>query len=136
MSRVAPGGRDATSKARSVLMGAVRTLLIARRFVLIGAAVIASGACGDPPEPRRRDVPAVVWRAAPALPAPVTNNAVAAVETRQGVSVFSFLGMDETKTWSGATNAAYRWDVNTDAWREIPSVPGPGRLAATAQVVD
>jgi len=77
-----------------------------------------------------------VWRAAPALPAPVTNNAVAAVETAEGVSVFSFLGMDGTKTWSGVTNAAYRWDVGTDAWREIAPVPGVGRLASTAQVVD
>jgi N-acetylneuraminic acid mutarotase len=58
------------------------------------------------------------------------------VETDDGVAVFSFLGMDSTKVWSGVTNAAYRWDVGSPGeWRSIEHVPGPGRLAATAQVV-
>jgi N-acetylneuraminic acid mutarotase len=65
----------------------------------------------------------------------VTNNAVAAVETPAGVSVFSFLGLGESKTPAGVTNSTYRWDVGTDAWREIAPVPGAGRLASTAQVI-
>ncbi len=77
-----------------------------------------------------------VWRIGPDLPQPITNNAVAAVEIDGVVSVFTFLGIDSTKVWSGATNVAYRWELGSDAWREIESVPGPGRLAATAQVVD
>lgn len=57
-----------------------------------------------------------------------------AVAGPAGVVVLSFLGIDSTKAWSGVTNAAYRWDFGSDdVWREIESVPGPGRLAATVQ---
>lgn len=77
-----------------------------------------------------------VWHEGPRLPQPITNNAVAAVEVEGRVSVFTFLGLDSTKVWSGVTNVAYRWDVGDESWREIPPVPGPGRLASTAQVVD
>jgi hypothetical protein len=77
-----------------------------------------------------------VWTAGPPLPAAVSNNAVAAAATPDGVSVFSFLGMDSTKVWSGATTAAYRWDVGSgNGWRELAPLPGPGRLAATAQAM-
>ena len=76
-----------------------------------------------------------VWHDGPRLPQPITNNAVAAVTIDGVTSVFSFLGLDSTKAWSGVTNAAYRWDVGTEAWREIEPVPGSGRLASTAQVV-
>jgi hypothetical protein len=96
----------------------------------------AAAACSAPKVPEREEPPAVVWKAGPPLPVPVTNNAVAAVATDAGVAVFSFLGLDATKLWSGATNAAYRWDVGSpEGWRPVESVPGPGRLGATAQVV-
>jgi len=71
----------------------------------------------------------------PALPRPITNNAVAAVETPEGTAVFSFLGLDDSKQWDGITPAAFRWDTGDVAWREIDPVPGGGRLAATAQAV-
>ena len=101
--------------------------------VLLGLTTVA---CGAPPVPERDEPPAVVWKAGPPLPAPVTDNAVAAVDTEGGVAVFSFLGLDSTKAWSGATNAAYRWDVGSpEGWRPVGPVPSPGRLAATAQVV-
>jgi len=75
------------------------------------------------------------WQEAPPLPDPVSNNAVAAVETADGASVFSFLGIDSTRAWDGVVNAAYRWTVSADVWTEVAPVPGPGRLAATAQAV-
>ncbi|MGD8322184.1 MAG: kelch repeat-containing protein [Gemmatimonadota bacterium] len=97
--------------------------------------LLVAWGCG-PSVPERDDADAVIWASGPPLPSPVTNNAVAAVRTDSGVSVFSFLGMDSTKAWGGVTGAAYRWDVGTDGgWRTVPSVPGPGRLAATAQAV-
>ncbi len=106
--------------------------LLAAPF-LLGALLVAG--CGSE-EPARPEAPAVVWRAGPPLPQPVTNNAVAAVETPAGVSVFSFMGLDSTKTWRGVTDATYRWDVDSGlGWREVTAVPGPGRLASTAQVV-
>lgn len=76
-----------------------------------------------------------VWTAAPDLPVPVTNNAVAAWSDGGRTMVFSFLGLDPTKQWDGVTNRAFAWTVGDSAWVEIASVPGPGRLAGTAQVV-
>ena len=77
-----------------------------------------------------------IWTEGPPLPQPTTNNAVAAVTVDDDVAVFSFLGLDSTKIWSGVHSRSYRWDTSDPAWREIESVPGPGRLASTAQVVD
>jgi len=105
-----------------------RTVL--RSLTLLG--VVAASTCSPAREDRPRTSP---WNAGPSLPQPITNNAVAAVESDGRVSVFSFLGLDSTKVWSGVTNAAYRWDVGDDAWREIDPVPGPGRLASTAHTV-
>jgi N-acetylneuraminic acid mutarotase len=79
--------------------------------------------------------PSPVWKAGPSLPQPITNNAVAAVEIDGRVSVFTFAGMDSTKVWRGVTNVVYRWDTGDADWRAIEPLPGPGRLASTAQVV-
>ena len=75
------------------------------------------------------------WQAAPPLPRPVSNNAVAAVATSHGPAVFSFLGLDSTVRWNGVVNWTFRWNAGEQSWREIAPVPGPGRLAATAQAV-
>lgn len=107
-----------------------------RRAAGILALALLGAGCGAPPVPERDDATAVVWTAGPPLPAPVTNNAVVALERDGVLSVFSFLGMDSTKVWSGVTNAAYRWDVgSSEGWQVVEPVPGPGRLASTAQVV-
>ena len=71
----------------------------------------------------------------PPLPAPIANNAVAAVRGSAGWTLLSTLGIDSTKIWSGVTTTSYRWDEGAPAWREIAPPPGPGRLAATAQTV-
>ena len=106
-----------------------------RVSILAGLTTLAGCGVGDGP-PASREVRAEVWREGPRLPAPVANNAVAAVSGQGGISVLSFLGIDSTKVWSGVTNAAYRWDFGGDeGWREIEPLPGPGRLAATVQVV-
>ncbi len=76
-----------------------------------------------------------VWREVPSLPVRRANNAVAAMETMRGPALFSFLGLDSTKRWSGVRNDAYRWNMRSTTWQRIAAVPGPGRLAATAQVV-
>lgn len=113
------------------------------RFALsaLSAAVLVTSACGDASNGETRTTTIAPddsqrWIAGPSLPQPTTNNAVAAVDIDGRVSVFSFLGLDSTKIWSGVTNVAYRWDVGDDAWRAIEPVPGPGRLASTAQAVD
>jgi len=110
----------------------------------VAVALIVTWGCGprdDAPEeaggaPGALEASAPVWQEGPRLPGPVGNNGVAAMAGPDGVTVLSFLGIDSTKTWSGVTSAAYRWDHGrTDAWREIEPVPGPGRLAPTVEVV-
>ena len=50
--------------------------------------------------------------------------------------IFSFLGIDTTRLWSGITRDAFAFDDASKRWRTLRKVPGPmGRLAATAQVV-
>ena len=78
---------------------------------------------------------AQLWTAAPALPVPVANNAVAAVTVDGRAVVYSFLGIDSTKRPSGVTSRSFKWSVGGTAWRPVPPPPGPGRLAATAQPV-
>ena len=68
-----------------------------------------------------------VWQSGPGLPQPLSNNAVAAVTIDGRTSVFTFGGIDSTRSWSGVTDAAYRWDVGTDRWEAIDPLPGPGR---------
>ncbi len=75
------------------------------------------------------------WSAAPQLPIPIANNAVVGVHTSSGPAVFSFLGLDSTKRWDGIHSRSFRWNVGDSQWNEIPPVPGPGRLASTAQAV-
>lgn len=94
------------------------------------------GACAPETAPGPLDAAADVWQEGPELPEPIANQAVAAVEVAGRVAVFSFLGIDSTKVWSGVTNRAFRWDMGDDAWRVIDPVPGPGRLAPTTVVVD
>lgn len=65
----------------------------------------------------------------------MANNAVAAQVVDGRSEVYSFLGIDSTLIWSGVGSWAYRWYVDEAHWEELPPVPGPGRLAATAQTV-
>ena len=72
----------------------------------------------------------------PPLPVPVANAAVASGTIDGTVWVFSALGIDSTKRWSGITRRAHAWNSATGVWRALPDVPGRvGRLASTAQVV-
>jgi N-acetylneuraminic acid mutarotase len=72
----------------------------------------------------------------PALPDAVTNNAVASGQVGRNWWIFSALGVDRTKRWSGITTRAAGWNSVTRRWERLPDVPGDrGRLAATAQVV-
>lgn len=74
--------------------------------------------------------------AQPALPQPVANNAVAAGRVGGEWWVFSALGIDSSKRFSGITRRAYAWREGAPEWTPLPDVPGRvGRLAATAQVV-
>lgn len=74
-----------------------------------------------------------VWQAGPDLPEPIANNAVAALEVDGQTHVYTFMGLDSTKLWSGVHARGYEWVVGEGGWSPLPAVPGPGRLAGTAQ---
>jgi N-acetylneuraminic acid mutarotase len=77
---------------------------------------------------------AVAWSGAAPLPVPTSNNAVAAVQVDGADLVFSFLGLDSTRVYSGIHDRSFRYDVARDEWTEIAG-PGVGRIAGTAQAV-
>ncbi len=78
-----------------------------------------------------------IWTEGAPLPVAVTNNATVGMETDSGPFLFSFAGLDTSRTWSGVHSRAFSLDLGREPreWQEIPPVPGPGRLAATAQAV-
>ena len=71
------------------------------------------------------------------LPEPVTNNAVAAARVADEWYVYSFTGLDSTKSCAGDHLRAYRYRVSADTWEALPDVPDPsgGKIAAAASVV-
>lgn len=72
-----------------------------------------------------------------ALPAPVSNNAVARVTVDGEERLYSFLGLGAGKGWQHITRAAYAWSPTQGRWRELAPVPvSQGRLASVAAVAD
>lgn len=83
-----------------------------------------------------RVVSADDWQDHAPLPTPVSNNAVTTHVIDDTCFVYTFLGIDETKIWSGLTQYAARLNTVTDQWEELPPVPGAvGRIAAAAATV-
>jgi N-acetylneuraminic acid mutarotase len=69
----------------------------------------------------------------PALPQPVSNNAVTLVSTTQGDYLYSFLGLGSGKTWRDISSGAAVLNPGATTWTELEPVPGAvGRLAASA----
>jgi N-acetylneuraminic acid mutarotase len=67
----------------------------------------------------------------PPMPAAVSGNAVASL--RDGLEIFSFMGVGPRKTWDDVTNQVYVLDLAHAKWREGRTVPGvSGRLGAAA----
>jgi N-acetylneuraminic acid mutarotase len=67
----------------------------------------------------------------PAMPIAVSGNAVATV--RNGLEIFSLMGVGPRKTWDDITNRVYSLDLAHPKWREGRTVPGVvGRVNAAA----
>ena len=66
----------------------------------------------------------------------MSNNAVAIVDDGERFRLYSFAGLLKGKTWRDVTNRAFEYDSDSQKWREMASLPGPGRLASTAQTVN
>ena len=67
----------------------------------------------------------------PPMPTAVSNNAVASL--KNGIEVYSFMGVGPKKTWDDITNKMYVLRFKSGKWTEGRAVPGvAGRLAASA----
>ena len=105
-------------------------LRVSRSTAALALAVLV--ACA-PPDGDPADTAPGVWTPLAPLPVPVANNAVASLPLPGGTRLFSFLGLDSTKTRAGITRRAFSYDAGSNEWGEIRAVPGPaGRLAAAA----
>lgn len=73
------------------------------------------------------------------MPEPVANNAVVSAMCGDTLCVYSFCGIDETKTPAGIHLKAWRYSTETQLWTQLPDVPddtGNGKIAAGASVVN
>src|ERR1700686_1961969 len=65
----------------------------------------------------------------PSMPAAVSGNAVASI--KDGLEIFSFMGVGPRKTWDDVTNQVYVMDLAHPKWHEGRTVPGVvGRVGA------
>ncbi len=71
-----------------------------------------------------------------ALPEPVTNNAVAALEKDGRIMMYSFYGLDSTKRASGVHNKIFRIDPTSGESLNVGTLPDLGRLASSASVIN
>jgi len=71
------------------------------------------------------------------LPEPVSNNAVASVELNGKWYVYSFSGIDTSKTYDGIHAKVFRYDVEADSWSQLEDLPGnQPRIAAGASTIN
>jgi len=71
----------------------------------------------------------------PALPEPVSNNAVALVPSERGVTLYSMQGLSSGRGWTDIHNHAWKLAPGQERWQAIEDVPGDrGRLAGAAAV--
>ncbi len=67
----------------------------------------------------------------PPMPAAVANNAVASL--KNGIEIYSLMGVGPKKTWDDITNKMYVLRLSSKKWMEGRAVPGvAGRLGASA----
>lgn len=97
-------------------------------MIRVGALLLLYFICMTP-------LAAQYWRVIEQRPMPerVANNAV--VEGRIGGKdyIYSFAGIDSTKTRQGIHLRSYRYDVEADLWESIPPLPDTlGKIAAGA----
>lgn len=70
------------------------------------------------------------------VPEPLSNNAVTAYLDDTERFVYTFGGIDTTKTPSGIHNRCYKYNAAFDTWISIPNLPqSPTRIAAAASTI-
>ena len=72
------------------------------------------------------------------LPEPVSNNAIALAKVNGKEFIYSFGGIDSTKTPEGIHLRSYRYSIEDDNWERIDDLPDAlgGKIAAAASTVN
>lgn len=71
------------------------------------------------------------------LPEAISNNAVTGYEDSTGKYVYSFGGIDSTKSSSGIHNRCYKYNATLDTWIPLPDLPqSPTRIASSASTIN
>ncbi|SMO84721.1 Kelch repeat-containing protein [Gracilimonas mengyeensis] len=103
-----------------------------KRILLLLSFLIVAVAC----EQTSQQV-SLTWSEEEPLPKAISNNAVAAAQVDGDWFLYSFLGLEEGKTFDDISHYAARYDVSAGVWQKIPGVPDSvGRLASTAEYVN
>ncbi len=73
------------------------------------------------------------WGETTPLPQKLSNNAVATLQLGDTTYLFSMMGIDTSKIFSGITRHAFRLNLVSGQWQALADIPGPqGRIAAAA----
>lgn len=76
------------------------------------------------------------WTELNPMPFATSNNAVCGIEVNGSEQVFSFGGIDTSKVYSGIHKRCFRYEVATDVWTEIDTLPdGQSKIASSASAV-
>lgn len=77
------------------------------------------------------------WTELSAMPKRISNNAVVEGFVGNNAFVYSFSGIDSTKTHQGINLGSYKYDVQNDTWTTIAPLPDTmGKVAAGASFVN
>ncbi len=77
------------------------------------------------------------WTELSNMPKRVSNNAVVEGFVGNNAYVYSFSGIDSTKTQGGINLGSYKYDVQNDEWETIPALPDTmGKIAVGASYVN
>ena len=80
---------------------------------------------------------AQTWTELASMPEPVANNTVTTATVNGEIYVYSFAGIDATKSCNGDHLRSFRYSVTDDTWEVIPDIPDMlgGKIAAGASTV-
>lgn len=81
--------------------------------------------------------PLFTWTELTPMPEPVSNNAVAAAQSGDTICIYSFSGIDTTKSPNGIHNKGFKYNLETEEWTVLPDLPaGLTRIATGASTVN
>ena len=81
--------------------------------------------------------PLFTWTELTPMPEPVSNNAVAAAHSGDSICIYSFAGIDATKSPGGIHNKGFKYNLVTEEWIVLPDLPaGLTRIATGASTIN